>query len=172
MARRTLTVVAVLAAAALLAGVFLLQSGLAAHLLAPAPDDYETANVTFVDANGTELDTVEARVADSWAKRYVGLSSTDSLDRGEAMLFVHDSEGERGYVMREMDFGLDIVFVDASGRITTIHHAPPPSETDGDDLTRYTGRAKWVVELPLGYANETGIDAGDRIRTPPTATSD
>jgi len=66
-------------------------------------------------------------------------------------------------VMRDMDFPIDIVFVDAEGRITTIHHARAPREgEDGNDL-RYPGRGKYVLEVPRGYTNATGIDEGDRI---------
>ncbi|MFB6123631.1 MAG: DUF192 domain-containing protein [Haloferacaceae archaeon] len=124
-------------------------------------DGYERTTVTFVDENGTELATVRVRIADTTIKRYIGLSNTESLDAGEGMLFVHESEGTHAYVMRKMDFPLDIVFVDASGTVTTVHHAPLPSGEG--DLKRYRGRGKYVVEVPMGYANETGISAGDRM---------
>ncbi|WP_423751098.1 DUF192 domain-containing protein [Salinirarus marinus] len=124
-------------------------------------DGYERTTVTFVDENGTELAAVQVRVADTLAKRYTGLSDTESLDDGEGMLFVHDSEGTHAYVMRKMDFPLDIVFVDASGTVTAVHHAPLPAGDGG--LKRYRGRGKYVVEVPMGYTNETGIDVGDRM---------
>ena len=124
-------------------------------------DGYDRTTVTFVDENGTELATVRVRIADTLMKRYTGLSNTESLDSGEGMLFVHDSEGEHAYVMRDMDFPLDVIFVDASGTVTTVHHAPLPS---GDGaLKRYRGRGKYVVEVPMGYTNETGIEVGDRM---------
>jgi uncharacterized membrane protein (UPF0127 family) len=63
--------------------------------------------------------------------------------------------------MRDMAFPLDMVFVDADGTITAIHHAPV--ESDGD-LTQYSGRAKYVLEVPMGYTNRTGVDVGDRMR--------
>ncbi|WP_262342818.1 DUF192 domain-containing protein [Haloplanus rubicundus] len=123
--------------------------------------DYDTATVVLLDANGTELATVDAWVADTWPKQYTGLSDTDALDDGQGMLFVFDGESDRAFVMRDMAFPLDMVFVDADGTITTIHHAPV--ESDGD-LTQYTGRAKFVLEVPMGYTNETGVEVGDRIR--------
>jgi len=125
--------------------------------------DHDSATVTVRDENGTELATVDARVADTFEERYTGLSETESLESGSGMLFVHDEEGRYTYVMRDMDFPIDIVFVDAEGRITTIHHARAPREgEDGDDLN-YPGRGKYVLEVPRGYTNATGIDEGDRI---------
>jgi uncharacterized membrane protein (UPF0127 family) len=123
--------------------------------------DYDTATVVLLDANGTEAATVDVWVADSFSKRYTGLSDTSALEPGQGMLFVFDSEGDRAFVMRDMAFPLDMVFIDADGTITAIHHAPV--ESDGD-LTQYSGRAKYVLEVPMGYTNRTGIDVGDRIR--------
>jgi uncharacterized membrane protein (UPF0127 family) len=126
-------------------------------------DDYERTTVTLSDENGTKLATVDVRVADTFPKRYTGLSDTESLRYGEGMLFIHEKEGHYEYVMREMDFPLDIIFVDANGTVTSVHHAPVPSETPGDDLRRYGGYGKYVLEVPMGYANATGISEGDTV---------
>jgi uncharacterized membrane protein (UPF0127 family) len=79
------------------------------------------------------------------------------------MLFIHNTEDDRTYVMREMDFDIDIVFIGADREITAIRHARAPGpDEDGEEL-RYSGRAKWVLEVPRGYTNETGIEVGDEI---------
>ncbi|WP_435067838.1 DUF192 domain-containing protein [Haloplanus sp. C73] len=124
--------------------------------------NYDTATVTLVAANGTELATVDAWVADTWPKRYTGLSDTEALEPGHGMLFIHDQESDHAYVMRDMAFPLDMVFIAENGTITEIHHAPLPE--DGDDLRQYSGRSKYVLEVPLGYTNETGVEVGDRVR--------
>ncbi|MFB6101405.1 MAG: DUF192 domain-containing protein [Haloplanus sp.] len=126
--------------------------------------DYDTATVVIRDQNGTQLATVDVWVADTWTKRYVGLSRTDALEPGQGMLFVHDEEGNHAYVMRDMDFPLDMLFIAENGTITTIHHAPLPSARTGGDLEHYSGRAKYVLEVPMGYTNETGVEVGDRVR--------
>jgi uncharacterized membrane protein (UPF0127 family) len=121
---------------------------------------YETTTVEAVDGEtGESLATVEARVADGFIKRYVGLSATDELDEGEGMLFVHEDADERAYVMREMAFGLDIVFVAPDGTITTIHEAEPESRP----LTRYRGTGRYVLEVPRGWSERNGVEPGDRI---------
>jgi uncharacterized membrane protein (UPF0127 family) len=139
--------------------------------------EYDRTTVTAVDEEtDEELATVRVRIADTQQKRYTGLSDTESLGENEGMLFVHDAEGEYAYVMREMAFPLDIVFVDAEGTVTRIHHAELPDEgTSGDDLTRYPGRGRYVLEVPYGYTDDRGIEVGDRLRIPepwgPTAES-
>ena len=132
--------------------------------LLPGGDDYNRTTVSLVSEGEVQTE-VDVRVADSYEKRYTGLSDTESLDADEGMLFVHDETGEHAYVMREMAFPLDIVFVDANGTITRIHHAElPPEGASGDDLTRYRGTGKYVLEVPYGYTNETCIEEGDTVR--------
>jgi hypothetical protein len=128
--------------------------------------EYERTTVTVVEGETNEtLATVDARVADTFEKRYTGLSNTESLGPNEGMLFVHDSEDSRAYVMRKMDFPIDIVFVDANGTITEIHHAElPPEGTSEGDLKRYSGTGKYVLEVPYGFTNDSCIEEGDRIR--------
>ena len=121
---------------------------------------YETTTVEAVDAkSGEPLATVEARVADGPIKRYVGLSATEDLAPDEGMVFVHDEAGEYGYVMRDMGFGIDIVFADADGEITVIHEAKPESRP----LTTYRGTGRYVLEVPLGWSAEHGVEPGDRL---------
>ncbi|MFB6138904.1 MAG: DUF192 domain-containing protein [Halosimplex sp.] len=150
----------------LVAGVYGLQSGLLYQVDQPDPGSYDRVTVTAYDDNGTELATVRARVADTRAKRVLGLSDTATLPMGEGMLFVHAHADRHGYVMRDMSFPLDMVFVGGDERITVIHHAAVP---DGKYETVYRGRAKWVLEVPRGWANRTGVDEGDRIAIPESA---
>ena len=131
------------------------------------PGSYERTTVTVADENGTELGAVDARVAQSWQQRLVGLSRTDALGADEGMLFVHDREASHGYVMRDMAFPLDIVFVAENGTITEIHHAPVPAEGTGEGgLREYGGVGKYVLEVNRGWTNETGVTVGDRVRIP------
>ena len=123
------------------------------------PGTYETTNVSVQDANGTELTAVEVRIADTRDKRYVGLSETDSLAADSGMLFVHSEEATQRYVMRNMSFPLDIVFIDSDGQITAIRHAAV------DDGAK-TGRAQYVLEVNRGWANATGVERGDTVVIP------
>ena len=152
-------------AVAAVVAVLVLGAGAAvavdAGLLSSGAHDRTT--VTLVGDDGTRLATVDVRVADTQRERYTGLSDTESLASGEGMLFVHDRPATHAYVMRKMDFPLDIVFVAPDGTVTQIHHAPVPSNTSGDELTRYRGYGKYVLELPRGYADRTGLDEGDRV---------
>ncbi|GAB7018710.1 DUF192 domain-containing protein [Halostagnicola bangensis] len=153
-ASRLLLVVAL----ALVVAFVLVQVGI---LAVPWASDHAT--VTITDESGEPRATVDTEVADTWEERYTGLSDHDSLEGDEGMLFVHERESEQTYVMREMDFDIDILFVDSDGEITTIHEAQSPAgNEDGEDL-EYSGQAQWVLEVRSGYADEHGIGVGDDI---------
>ncbi|AGB33193.1 hypothetical protein C488_16537 [Natrinema pellirubrum DSM 15624] len=150
-------------AAVLLVGVVLVQAGLVSVPWGPDEGQVQVHNESD-GGNETELKAVvDVEIADDTRERRTGLSNHDSLERGNGMLFVHNGERDLTYVMREMDFDIDIIFIDADGEITQIHHAraPEPGE-DGEEL-QYSGRGKWVLEVPRGYANETGIEVGDQV---------
>ncbi|ELZ54697.1 MULTISPECIES: DUF192 domain-containing protein [Halorubrum] len=145
-----------------LAGALLAALAVGAALSSPALliTGYDTTTVEAVDGDtGDSLATVDARVADGVVKQYVGLSATEDLPEGEGMLFVHDEEAERAYVMRDMAFPLDIVFADANGTVTRIHGAEPESRP----LTRYEGTGRYVLEVPRGWSDRHGVDPGDRL---------
>lgn len=135
-----------------------------ALVVPPWVQDRGGAVVTLIDTDSSEqLARVDVEVADTRDERYTGLSEHESLAEGQGMLFVYDGVTHRTFVMRDMDFPIDMIFVGANRRITAIHHAraPGPNE-DGEDI-RYSARAKYVLEVPRGFANDTGLSVGDRI---------
>jgi len=181
-------VVALVGAVVTLAvAVLVFQSGLWVSVLGTGEYDRGTVTVhegnatagesTATDGNATTVAvterkaSVEVRIADTFNQRYVGLSETAELGPNEGMLFVHDEEAEYAYVMRNMSFPLDIIFIDANGTITTIHHAPlPPEGTEESELKRYEGRGKYVLEVNRGWANRTNVSVGDQVQLPAAAT--
>ena len=161
---RVLNVLLALAVVALV-----LTTAVAAGVVPPpatllgTPDEYERAEVTITNNCSQVLGTVDVRIADTRQKRIAGLSDTASLQNGSGMLFTYDEPSEHTYVMREMDFPLDIVFIGADGRINSIESAPAPGPNeDGNDIER-TGYGKYVLEVPRGWMERHGIHAGHRV---------
>ena len=164
-------------------GFLVFQSGLWIDIVGVG--EYERGTVTVTDETATatpesewgtetaavrgdgQLATVTVNISDTQPQRITGLSDTESLRPDEGMLFVHDREENHGYVMRDMAFQLDIIFIAENGTITTIHHAPlPPEGTSESELTVYEGRAKYVLEVNRGWANRTGVSVGDTVELP------
>lgn len=131
------------------------------------PGEYNTTTVTVTDRNGAQLTSVDVRIADTQEKRRIGLMRTQNLANGSGMLFVHPREGTYTYHMQNMSFDIDIIFVAPDGTITKIHHATAPGSGQATDT--YTGRGQYVLEVPRGFTNATGIDPGDVVEIPPDA---
>jgi uncharacterized membrane protein (UPF0127 family) len=129
----------------------------------PVHPSYETTRVRVETPDGQRLGAVTAAIADTPDLRYTGLSDTESLPEDRGMLFVYDTVTDRRFVMRRMDFGLDIVYADADGAITTIHHAPAPGPNENGNDQKYPGRGQYVLELTRGWTTERGVTAGDLL---------
>ncbi|MDX1746459.1 MAG: DUF192 domain-containing protein [Halobacteriales archaeon] len=159
--RRSVIVLAALGSIVLLAaGIMFGPTLLSSDEVSPDLTAAERATVDILGPDETVRGTLEVRLATTSQERYTGLSDTASLGPNEGMLFVHETMGEYAYVMRDMDFPIDIVFVDTDGRITRIHHA----ETEEPPLQRYRGRGIWVLETPFHWTTDHDVLVGDRVR--------
>jgi len=127
----------------------------------PIHQEYETTLVTAETPDGEELGSVTAAIADTSSLRYTGLSETERLPDDRGMLFVYDELGSHTYVMREMDFAIDIVYADSDGTITTIHHAPAPGPEEDGSEQRYPGTGQYVLEVNYDWTTERGVGEGD-----------
>ncbi len=115
-------------------------------------------------ADGETLGAVAAAIADTSELRRLGLSDTESLPEDRGMLFVFGGVGDRNFVMRRMDFGIDIVYADADGTITKIHHAEAPGPNEDGNDQRYPGRGQYVLEVNYDWTTERGVEAGDVLQ--------
>lgn len=163
MAQRRL-VLGVLAGIVLLAVALLWGPELFIGLVGQSTVAGEDATVRVHDAASDEtLATVAVDLATTTADRYTGLSNVDDLPEDHGMLFEFDEAAERTFVMREMSFGLDIIFIGADRRITAIHEAPAPGPGEDGEDQRYTGRGELVLEVNRGWATSHDITVGDRV---------
>ncbi|SEH16383.1 hypothetical protein SAMN04487967_2588 [Natronorubrum sediminis] len=123
--------------------------------------EYESTDVLVTTADGDELGEVTAAIADTPDLQELGLSDTETLSEDRGMLFVYESVEDRTFGMPEMSFGIDIVFADDEGVITSLSHAPEPeSEEDGSEQT-YSGRGQYVLEVVYEWTAENGVEEGD-----------
>lgn len=128
----------------------------------PATTDVDqNVTGTFVVEDGENV-TVTLRVADETDERTRGLMYRQSLANRSGMVFVYDEAAPRTFWMKNTYVDLDIVFVAPNGTVLNVEHAQAQPHADDSEVDRYSsdGDAKYVVELPRGFANETGVEAG------------
>ena len=92
-----------------------------------------------------------ARVASSFLARFRGLMLTASLEPGTGLLFPRTSSVHTHF----MRYPIDVVFLDADGRVVSIRPSLRP--------WRFASArgARSVLELPPGEAARVGLSEGD-----------
>ena len=132
-------------------------------------ESYEETSVQIATADGDALGSVTAAIADTSETRQTGLSETECLPADRGMLFVYDEVRSRTFWMINMDFGIDIIYVDDEGFITAIHHAEAPADDESgtEEHHQYRGEGQYVLEVNYGWTTERGIEVGDVITRQP-----
>lgn len=126
---------------------------------------YEGAMVSFVLDDGSTLD-IKCDVADSYFEKVQGLQGREVLPAGTGMLFVYEEPERVAFIMPDMAFPLDIVFVAENGTVLNVEEADvEPPGTPHSQLVRYRsdGEARWVVEMNQGLGREHGIGPGTKV---------
>ena len=104
---------------------------------------------------------VAVDVADTEALREQGLSGRSGLSEGQGMLFVFDTDGSWGICMKDMQFPIDILWADAAGRVVTVASAVSPDTYP--QVFNPAVPARYVIELPSGFAARHGIAEGAKV---------
>lgn len=106
---------------------------------------------------------VEAEVAKTMLERAQGLSHRDFLAPDEAMLFVFDKPDYYQFWMKDMNFPIDIIFIN-DNKIVDIKRNVPVPDIDGN-YERYppTEPAQYVLEVPAGLSEEYKFNIGTPV---------
>lgn len=111
-------------------------------------------------ASGIHRFSIE--VADEPGERARGLMFRRNMDDDRGMLFVFPESGPRAFWMKNTPLPLDLLFVGADGRVAAIARGTPFST----ESIAPPVRARFVLELKAGTAQNAGIRIGDRLRHP------
>ena len=118
---------------------------------------YQTPSATLTLGDGQ----FALRVARTAAERQQGLSGTEQLPEHEALLFDFQTDDTWGIWMKDMNYPIDIVWLDASKKVVHIvKHAPPSSYPE--TIYRPADRARYVIELKAGAVDSKRITRGTR----------
>lgn len=107
--------------------------------------------------------TYTLEVAKTEAHRRRGLMMRDSIPQRWGMIFVFPDEDYRSFWMKNTRIPLDILYLDAGGRVVSIHRMLPHVETG----TWSEGPAMYAIELNAGEAEAAGVKRGDVLVIPP-----
>ncbi len=112
---------------------------------------------------GSKTYTLE--IAADERSRDLGLMNRDHMGADHGMIFVFPDAAERSFWMKNTLIPLDIVFIDAGGKVVSKHTMKPLDE----NTTPSDGAAKYAVELNAGETATDGVKKGDTLTIPAAA---
>ena len=107
-----------------------------------------------------------AEVAATEPEKAKGLMYRQSLAKDRCMFFVYGEDGYHAIWMKNCLIALDVVWVDAEGKVLeAVEHVPPCSPMRGDDCPTYGGTvpSRHFIEFAPGTLRRIGLKKGDRL---------
>ena len=102
------------------------------------------------------------------AERSQGLSGREVLPEASGMLFVFEGDQHLAFWMPDMNFPLDMVWIDSTCQVVdvTLNAPVPLPGQDLADLPRFSPSvpARYVLEINAGEFHDMGISVGDSVR--------
>lgn len=127
-------------------------------LTAPLP----TTKISFVLPEKTI--SINAQIASTQAQRIQGLSNRQNLAPNQGMLFIFDQETARSMWMKDMNFPLDIIFLNAKKQIIKIYQNVPVCEDDPCPDYPSDMPALYAIEVNAGFIKQYQITKSTEIR--------
>ena len=141
--------------------LFAVAAFLSMALSSVAASAAEQSTLEIVTKNGVHVFSVELAVND--ADRQKGLMFRKELPEGQGMLFDFKQDQDVSMWMRNTYIPLDMLFINADGRIRRIaENTRPLSER----TIPSGGPVRGVLEVIGGTAKKLGIAPGDRVAHP------
>jgi uncharacterized protein len=116
--------------------------------------------VVIVTQDGREV-AFGVEIADTPAKRELGLQYRRDLPSDRGMIFLFSREAEQTFWMKNTPIPLDMIFISGERRIVGISEQAVPFSLD----PRSVGRpSRFVLEINGGLSKRYGIRPGDLVR--------
>ena len=122
---------------------------------------YPQYKKTSISINGFK---VLLALASTDEQRIKGLSGLGKLNENEGMLFIFDKPSKQGFWMNEMNFPIDIIWLDSGSRVNHIESNLEPCKIFiACHVYNPQVDSLYVLELRSGFTNDHSIQNGTRI---------
>lgn len=104
-------------------------------------------------------------IADSALKKLSGLSYRKSMCAECGMLFIFDKDDHQSIWMKDMNFNIDLIFVDSSMTVVDVYENFKKESYNKNNQEKYINKviAKYLVELNAGEWVKSGASIGEKI---------
>lgn len=112
--------------------------------------------------------TLQVQIADTKPLQTRGLMFQEKLPYDQGMLFIFEDVGVRSMWMLNMQFALDLIWIDDGGNVVHIEKDMQPCksalETVGCTATNGDGKkAKYVLEVTSGFIDKFNITENSKL---------
>ena len=105
--------------------------------------------------------SVRVDIADTPAFHERGLSGRKTLLDGQGMFFIFDHPDIYPFWMKEMNFPIDIIWIDEHMSVADITKSVLPSSFPQTFASKVPVR--YVLEVQAGFAERNGVNTGDQV---------
>jgi len=116
--------------------------------------------VSIVGIDGHEI-AFQVEIADTPAKREMGLQYRRELALDRGMIFLFPKEEQQSFWMKNTPLPLDMIFISAERKIVGIVENTVPFSLEARSVS---GRSQFVLEINAGLSRRYGFKAGDAVR--------
>lgn len=102
---------------------------------------------------------IKVSVVSTVESREKGLSGRESIAEDEGMLFVFENLGRHGFWMKDMNFPIDIIWLDQSKKIIFIKKNVLPSTYP--EIFYPDSDANYVLEVISGFSEKNNLQIGN-----------
>jgi len=95
-----------------------------------------------------------------------GLMFRNHLDKDKGMLFIFEKQDIYPFWMKNTLIALDIIWIDENKKIVFISQNNQPCLTNNCPSVNPGAKAKYVLEINAGVAEELGIKTGEYLQLP------
>ena len=109
---------------------------------------------------GAKKHVFNVEIADTPAKRQLGLQYRRELAQDRGMLFVFAAQQVQSFWMKDTPLPLDMIFINRERKIVGIVHEAVPFSLDSRSVA---SPSQFVLEINGGLARRLEINAGDQV---------
>ena len=113
--------------------------------------------------------TLQVQIADTRPLQTRGLMFQDKLPYDKGMLFIFEDEGVRSMWMLNMQFALDLLWIDSDGNVVHIEKDTQPCKSAVETMSCTFSNgdskpAKYVLEVTSGFVDKYHITEKSKLR--------
>ena len=107
---------------------------------------------------------IPVEVADTSQKRNLGLGKRSGLKKDWGMLFVFEKRKAHRFWMKDMEFALDIIWLDNYRIVHILRNVQPTIQGEKPAILAPPDPANFVLEIEAGRASELRLKQGDLLK--------